>query len=54
MHAVGLLLVLLHVDLNSRASSLPGKAVAEKLAEFADAHASLPLPEGTGRSIGVK
>ena len=46
--------MLLHVDMNSRASSLPGEAVAAKLAGFVDAHAGLPTPDGAGRAIGVK
>ena len=43
--------LLLHVDMNSRASSLPGPAVADELAKFAAAHAKLPLPDGSGRAI---
>ena len=46
--------MLLHVDMNSRASSLPSPAVAAALAKFAAAHATLPLPEGAGRAIGVR
>ena len=46
--------MLLHVDMNSRASSLPGEAVATALANFVDAHAGLPTPDGAGRAIGVK
>lgn len=46
--------MLLHVDINSRASSLPGEALARTLAEFANAHASMPVPEGAGRAIGLK
>ena len=46
--------MLLHVDMNSRASSLPGEAVATALADFVDAHTGLPTPEGAGRAIGVK
>jgi carnitine 3-dehydrogenase len=46
--------MLLHVDMNSRASSLPGEAVATALADFVDAHAGLPTPDGAGRAIGVK
>ena len=46
--------MLLHVDMNSRASSLPGEAVASALADFVDAHAGLPTPDGAGRAIGVK
>jgi len=46
--------MLIHVDMNSRASSLPGPEVAAKVAKFAEAHAALPQPEGAGRAIGQK
>ncbi|MDB2324100.1 carnitine 3-dehydrogenase [Alphaproteobacteria bacterium] len=46
--------MLLHVDMKSRASSLPSPAVAKKLAEFVAAHADLPKPDGAGASVGVK
>ncbi|MET1411632.1 carnitine 3-dehydrogenase [Roseibium sp. HPY-6] len=45
---------LLHVDLATRASSLPGEPVATKLGEFAEAHASMPLPEGAQRFVGQR
>ena len=44
--------MLIHVDMNSRSSSLPSDAVAAKLAELAAAHQKLPRPEGAGRAIG--
>ena len=44
--------MLIHVDMNSRSSSLPSDAVAAKLAELAAAHEKLPRPEGAGRAIG--
>jgi carnitine 3-dehydrogenase len=44
--------MLIHVDINSRSSSLPSDAVAAKLAELAAAHDALPRPEGAGRAIG--
>ena len=44
--------MLIHVDMNSRSSSLPSDAVAAKLAELATAHEKLPHPEGAGRAIG--
>jgi len=44
--------MLIHVDMNSRASSLPSDRVARKLAELAAAHEALPRPEGAGRAIG--
>ncbi|MEK9882875.1 MAG: thioesterase family protein, partial [Alphaproteobacteria bacterium] len=44
--------MLIHVDMNSRSSSLPTDEVAAKLAALAAAHASLPRPDGAGRAIG--
>ena len=44
--------MLIHVDMNSRSSSLPTDAVAAKLAKLAAAHDALPYPEGAGRAIG--
>ena len=44
--------MLIHVDMNSRSSSLPSDAVAAKLAELAATHEKLPRPEGAGRAIG--
>ena len=44
--------MLIHVDMNTRSSCLPGEAVASRLAEIAQAHAKLPRPEGAGRAIG--
>jgi len=46
--------MLLHVDMNSRSSSLPGAAVAARLEEFVTAHKDLPMPDGAGRAIGKK
>ncbi|MEM9097533.1 MAG: carnitine 3-dehydrogenase [Pseudomonadota bacterium] len=46
--------MLLHVDLNTRATCLPRDAVAAKLGEIAALHANLPAPDGAGRAIGVK
>ncbi|MEC7440079.1 MAG: carnitine 3-dehydrogenase, partial [Pseudomonadota bacterium] len=43
--------MLIHVDMNSRSSSLPTDEVAAKLAALAAAHASLPRPDGAGRAI---
>ena len=56
-HADGRLLatvehMLIHVSLKTRSASLPGDAVAAKLAEIAELHAALPMPEGAGRAIG--
>ena len=46
--------LLLHVDLTTRASSLPDQTVAEKLGAYHQAHAALEQPEGAGRSVGQK
>ena len=46
--------LLLHMDLNARASSMPSDAVAKRLAIFAEAHAKLPEPDGLGRAVGQK
>ena len=48
-HADGRLLatgdqLLIHVDLEARRSSMPGAAVAARLAEIAAAHSALPDP----------
>lgn len=56
-HADGRLLataehMLLHVNLQTRSSSLPSEAVAQKLAEITQAQATLPKPDGAGRAIG--
>lgn len=55
-HADGRLLatgehMFLHVDMNSRASSLPEPTVAKTLAKIAKAHANLAVPDGSGRAI---
>ena len=46
--------LLLHVNLNSRATSEPLPDVAAKLADYAKAHATMPRPEGAGRAVGQK
>jgi len=46
--------LLLHMDLNARATSLPSPEVADKLTSYAAAHAGLPLPEGAGRHVGQR
>lgn len=56
IHADGRLLatgehMLIHVDMNSRSSSLPEPAVADALARIALAHAKLALPDGTGHAV---
>ena len=44
--------MLIHVDINSRSSSLPTDEVAAKLTSLAATHANLPRPDGAGRAIG--
>jgi carnitine 3-dehydrogenase len=44
--------LLLHTDLTTRRSSLPGPAVEAALARFVADHAGLPRPEGAGRAVG--
>ncbi len=46
--------MLLHMDLAARKSSLPSDAVASKLVQFAESHASLPMPDGVGRYVGER
>ena len=45
---------LLHVSLESRRPSDPSTAISTALARIAAAHASLPRPEGAGRSVGQR
>ena len=44
--------MLIHVDMTTRSSCLPGDAVASRLAEITVAHARLPRPDGAGSAIG--
>ncbi|NNK78114.1 MAG: carnitine 3-dehydrogenase [Litoreibacter sp.] len=44
--------MLIHVSLETRRACVPSDAVAAKLGEIAQAHASLPLPEGAGAAVG--
>ncbi|WP_420412735.1 carnitine 3-dehydrogenase [Roseibium sp.] len=46
--------LLLHVDLTTRASSLPDPEVQEKLESFHTAHEPLGLPNGAGRFVGQR
>ncbi len=46
--------LLIHVDLSTRASSVPGGDVAEKLGDLAARHAALGMPEGAGRFVGER
>ncbi|WP_420333298.1 carnitine 3-dehydrogenase [Roseibium sp.] len=45
---------LLHVDLKTRGSSLPGAQVAEKLGQYADKHVRMDMPEGAQRYVGQR
>ncbi|MEL6641277.1 MAG: carnitine 3-dehydrogenase, partial [Pseudomonadota bacterium] len=45
---------LIHMDLTTRASSLPSEAVAAAMDGYATAHADLPKPEGAGRYVGQR
>ena len=42
----------LHVDMKTRSAAEPAAQIAEAIARIADAHASLPGPEGAGRAVG--
>ncbi|MEM1235290.1 MAG: carnitine 3-dehydrogenase [Pseudomonadota bacterium] len=44
--------MLIHVSLDTRRAASPAPQVAEKLSQFATAHAVLPTPEGAGKSVG--
>ena len=46
--------MLLHIDMNTRRSSVPNEPVAARLAAYAEAHERLPKPEGAGRYVGQK
>ncbi|RYH01932.1 carnitine 3-dehydrogenase [Salipiger sp. IMCC34102] len=46
--------MLIHVDLATRRACAPLEAVAGSLAKLAQAHATLPRPEGAGRAVGRK
>jgi len=46
--------LLLHVNLSTRASSLPDPDVQSKLAAFHEAHAALGVPDGAGRFVGQR
>ena len=59
IHADGRLLatgeqLLLHVDMKARKTCDPAPEVSAKLRAIAEAQASLPVPEGAGRSVGQK
>ena len=45
---------LLHVDLKTRGSSLPGDQVAEKLGQYAETHARMEMPEGAQRYVAQR
>ncbi len=46
--------LVLHVDLATRASSMPDAEVLERLGAFAKAHEGLVVPDGVGRFVGQR
>ena len=46
--------LLIHMDLNARASAEPPPAVRAKLDHVAQAHTKLPQPDGLGRHVGQR
>lgn len=46
--------LLIHMDLHARASAEPPPAVRARLDHVAQAHASLPTPDGLGRHVGQR
>jgi carnitine 3-dehydrogenase len=46
--------MLIHVSLDTRKASEPDQRVAVPLKKLADAHATLPRPEGAGAAVGVR
>jgi len=46
--------LMLHMDLEARRACPPEPEVAARLARFAEAHATLPRPEGAGRFVGER
>jgi carnitine 3-dehydrogenase len=46
--------MMIHVSLETRRASEPAPALAKVLGEVARAHASLPMPEGAGKAVGVR
>lgn len=47
-------IMLIHVDLSTRASAMPAPEVAAKVEALAAAHAHLPWPEKSGKGIGTR
>ena len=45
---------LIHMDLNTRASSMPSDAVESAMRGYAEAHTKLPTPDGAGRYVGQR
>ena len=44
--------LLLHTNMQTRKSCVPGDDVARRLLAYAEAHSKFPLPEGVGRHVG--
>lgn len=47
-------LLSLHIDLSDRRVGAMSEAILERLRQVRDAHASLPLPRGAGRVLGMR
>ena len=47
-------MMLIHVNLTSRAASNPNKLVSERIAAIISAHKNLGLPDGVGRAVAQK
>ncbi len=46
--------MMIHVSLETRRACVPSDAVADKLGAIAQAHSSLPRPDGIGAAVGVR
>ncbi|MEM6897071.1 MAG: carnitine 3-dehydrogenase [Pseudomonadota bacterium] len=46
--------MLIHVSLETRRASVPSSEIAEALSRYAAAHATLPMPDGVGKAVGVR
>lgn len=46
--------ILIHVNLDTRRSSLPSDTILNTLRKIAKCHSNLPRPDGVGASIGNK
>lgn len=46
--------LLLHVDLDTRKTSVPETELLEKMQKYSSLHKDLPIPDGVGRAIGQR